>query len=58
MSSGVRGGSQRAFPLLTENGTQRSDGTVTWGNKSLLRVKGELTLPSVCDDLFAGPSLL
>ena len=29
-------------------------GTVTYGNESLLRVEGEFTLPSVCDDLSVG----
>ena len=28
------------------------------GKESLLWVEGELTLPSICDDLFAGSSLL
>ena len=35
-----------------------SDGTGTYGIESLLRVESQLTLPSICDDLFAWSSLL
>ena len=35
-----------------------SDGTGTLRKERLLRIEGELTLPSVCDDLFAWSSLL
>jgi hypothetical protein len=34
------------------------DGTGTLGKQSFLRIEGEFTLPSICNDTFAGSSLI
>jgi hypothetical protein len=54
----LRGDKGRVYASrVYASGFMRQTGLGLW-RRALLRVEGELALPSICDNLFAGPSLL